>query len=302
MKRQMSRVHAEGKEASRRPSLLKQHWQELLTFAGSLLGLFFVLLNAGYIQFYEALGVRPEEVGLDRVGVLARTAGLALCAYVILLAIGLVAYCIPFIRKHPMISLCISYGILALVQVIGIVQESVWLVGVLAPVITLAMLLVFVLTHRKLGKFSTAAAVAGGTLALAMTLFAQLAAVEMRIEAAIRGYPVDPIDVFTFPVLDISAHPARVTLMDKSKPGPEALEDPNLLFLGKGPNVAAFLACGNTIIIPTDAVLVEAGRLRPYTAVRDVRLRPDSENRLAFCHCVTTNKGDCGRVLTDSAK
>lgn len=46
-----------------------------------LLALFFVVLNAGYVSFYESLGIRPEDVGFDRIAILARTAGLIPIAY-----------------------------------------------------------------------------------------------------------------------------------------------------------------------------------------------------------------------------
>jgi hypothetical protein len=48
-----------------------------LTLATALIAsVSYVLLNSAYLEFYSSLGVRPEEVGLDRLALLGRTSGL----------------------------------------------------------------------------------------------------------------------------------------------------------------------------------------------------------------------------------
>jgi hypothetical protein len=58
----------------------------------------YVLINALYVEFYDDFGVRPEDVGWDRLAVLGRVAGVAL--FVIAMA-GLIAYIYP---RHILLS------------------------------------------------------------------------------------------------------------------------------------------------------------------------------------------------------
>jgi hypothetical protein len=54
---------------------------ERLLAAGAVLGAaLYVLVNGLYIEFYDDFGVRPEQVGFDRLAVLARSAWVALVA------------------------------------------------------------------------------------------------------------------------------------------------------------------------------------------------------------------------------
>src|SRR5215467_3737667 len=50
---------------------------------GVFLALLFVVLNSAYVYFYEMLGVTPEDVGFDRLAILARTAGLLLPGFIL---------------------------------------------------------------------------------------------------------------------------------------------------------------------------------------------------------------------------
>jgi hypothetical protein len=55
----------------------------------------YVLINGIYIEFYDDFGVRPEEVGLDRLAVLARAAWVAL----VVLAAGGPLICIHQVTR-----------------------------------------------------------------------------------------------------------------------------------------------------------------------------------------------------------
>jgi hypothetical protein len=60
----------------------------------------YALLNAAYLEFYSSVGVRPEEVGLDRLALLGRTAGLlvAIIAATFLLFLAALAIYVIFRR------------------------------------------------------------------------------------------------------------------------------------------------------------------------------------------------------------
>src|SRR3954469_9219604 len=55
----------------------------------SLVPALYVLLNALYVRFYDTLGTRPEDVGLDRLAVLARAGWVAV---VVLFLTGMILY------------------------------------------------------------------------------------------------------------------------------------------------------------------------------------------------------------------
>ncbi|MGW5238637.1 hypothetical protein ACWEOW_06875 [Monashia sp. NPDC004114] len=78
----------EGEGAKREPqkaaSGVVSALQQLLGAAAVLSATLYVLVNALYIDFYDDFGVRPEQVGLDRVAVLARAAWVALIAIVLI--------------------------------------------------------------------------------------------------------------------------------------------------------------------------------------------------------------------------
>ncbi|MFE2304514.1 hypothetical protein [Streptomyces sp. NPDC059411] len=62
-------------ETSKNPiARLMLRSQSTLTWLASLAGIAFITLNSGYVDFYEKMGTRPEDVGLDRIAILARTA------------------------------------------------------------------------------------------------------------------------------------------------------------------------------------------------------------------------------------
>jgi hypothetical protein len=48
----------------------------------------------------------------------------------------------------------------------------------------------------------------------------------------------------------VKADAARAGWADKDVPAPALLRDPWLLYLGQDNQVAAFLACGRTVIVP----------------------------------------------------
>lgn len=268
-------------------------WQSLLGFGGALVGLFFVLLNSGYVRFYEELSVRPEEVGLDRVGVLARTAGIAFAVSVVVSAVIGIAYSIPFFREHRRLALCVFYIAILALCAYSLIARNYWVQGIAIPFLLLIFSFVFFTAHKRINRLVVVSGIFVGLAALCLVMRAELHAVNYRLERVANGRPVAPIKLLNFPILDISAEPAQITLLDKIEKFPVELSDPYLLFLGKGPSGVALVGCGNTVIMPTDKVSVRTGSgvdFRNYTQWRD---RNKAQLRWSFCQCVHANEDGC---------
>nr|WP_144298787.1 hypothetical protein [Streptomyces sp. TLI_235] len=69
---------AENDAKPHRAKGLKDHAASIfkaeIPLLAALAGVSFVVVNSGYVYFYEQIGIRPEEVGFDRVGIASRTA------------------------------------------------------------------------------------------------------------------------------------------------------------------------------------------------------------------------------------
>jgi hypothetical protein len=207
-----------------------------LSAVGALVvSLIYVLLNSAYLEFYESLGVRPEEVGLDRLAILGRASGLALIA---LLLAGLVDF------------LILSWWSLKLGQrTLRFIPRRFrpgmeWAperadrairLRIVAPAVVLSVGLVFA------ALATTAATIAVGRDA----------------ERAEDGIPVGPLRVGPVLLVDVSADAARAYWLDKEAPRPQLLDDPWLLYLGSSDRVVVFVACGTTVIVPADKVMPE---------------------------------------------
>ena len=275
--------------------LFKPDWQSLLGYAGALIGLLFVLLNAGYLHFYEKLGVRPEEVGLDRVGVLARTAGIAIAAFLLVFGVVVIMYAIPLVRRHRAASIYVFYAAYTAIFIYSITSGNMWIQGVVVPLFLLLIACVFVMSHKAFGKMIVVAAALAGMGGLLLALAAELSAVEYRLVRVAAGHPVKPVTLFKFHILDVSAERAQVTLLDKMEKPPIELNDPHLLFLGKGPSGVAFVGCGNTIVMPADKLLIRMGGGLEFGNSRIVD--KSASSRWEFCQCVHAGRDHC-RVST----
>jgi hypothetical protein len=196
----------------------------------------YVLLNSAYLEFYESLGVRPEDVGLDRLAILGRAIGLVLIGLLIwFLALGftIVLWLSQDTRRRLRRGLPIRF-------------REVWLYR---PE-----------RKQRTGRWKVAAPAAALCIALVLVLVAVMAAtviVGRRAESAEVGTPIGPLRVGPVLLIDINADAARVYWLDKDLPRPALFDDPWLLYLGRSDRVAVFLACGTTVIVPADKVIPE---------------------------------------------
>lgn len=280
-------------------------WQLLLGFGAGLLGLFFVLLNAGYVHFYEELSVRPEEVGLDRVGVLARTAGIALTVSVAVSAVVAITYSIPifkgffidfFLFSHRL-SLFVFYAAFAGLYVYGFIADLYWVQGIVIPFLLLLFCFAFFTLRKNIGPMVIVPSIVAGIVALCFIMRAEYHAVEFRLVHVANGHPVAPVKLLNFPILDITAEPAQITLLDNSEKLPIELSDPYLLFLGKGPSGVALVGCGNTIIMPVGSISVRTGTGIDFQNSHNWRDQEKAKSRWKFCQCVHANEGGCERLM-----
>lgn len=130
-------------------------WQALGALAASFVGIVYVLLNAGYVRFYEILGIHPEDVGFDRASVLARTAGLTLVALIVISAATALVVTIPHLEKHGRVIFVVLqalYLVFTLGTLMGWLPENPLLPSSFLG-ISLILGLGFVATHEKLNKY-----------------------------------------------------------------------------------------------------------------------------------------------------
>jgi hypothetical protein len=192
----------------------------------------YVLLNSAYLEFYESLGTRPEDVGLDRLAVLGRISGIVIDALLLAAGIALIALFAILSVKRKKVSF-------------GATLIPIW------PIVKVISPLAWQQLRRRVLFI-------GGILASFLIIGAVLvatASVGRLAERAEEGIPVSPLGPGPFAVVHVSADAARVLWLDKETVKPAVLNDPWLLYLGRSKEVAVFLACGRTVIVPADKVV-----------------------------------------------
>lgn len=251
-----------------RLSKLLPEWKSLAAVAASFLGIVYVTLNAGYVKFYEGLGIHPEEVGFDRVAILGRTASLVFIAlFIALLAIMAVAA--PQTRKA---RLRVLIGLEALAVGLanyGVVEHKTWALFLsIPPLLCLTYLLVtwtwgsaenpgtqrykpFV---KSIAKWAIGGAIFAGLIIIGWRLDDSI---QHRINKVKQGKDVQPILFGSYPLFDISATRARGTWLDRSSTPPAAFSSPDLLFLGRDSSSASFVVRGRVIVVPMLKVAIE---------------------------------------------
>lgn len=205
-----------------------------------------------------------------------------------------VAYSVPFVRAHPRISFCICYVAYFVVLAISVITSNYWMQGIVIPFLLLLFLFVFITAHKQFNRSVIVAALLTGIGALCLTLSAERHAMEYRIDRAVVGKRVKPVTLLGLPILDVTAERAHVTILDKIEEPPVELKDPHLLFLGKSSSMAAFIGCGNTVILPLDKLSIRTSN----NGMRNAEEEPKrTALRWKFCQCVHADGDDCARQL-----
>ncbi|QWA20397.1 hypothetical protein [Streptomyces osmaniensis] len=250
--------------------------------------------------------MRPEEVGLDRVGVLARTAGIALTASVAVSAVVAITYSIPifkgffigfFLFSHRL-SLFIFYAAFASLYAYAFIADHYWIQGIVIPFLLLLFCFAFFTLREHVGPMVIVPSIIAGAIALCFIMRAEYHAVKSRLSHVANGHSVAPVKLLNFPILDITAEPAQITLLNSNSAKlPIELRDPSLLFLGKGPSGVALVGCGNTIIMPTDSISVRTGMGIDFQNHHNWRDQEKAKFRWVFCQCVHANGDGCERLM-----
>jgi hypothetical protein len=245
--------------AAQTPSLLGVV-ERLLAGAAVAGAAIYVLINALYIEFYDDFGVRPEDVGLDRLAVLGRAAWVALVGIAVVGLIGY-AYAANTARNRR--------------RAFRLKQESALqdaLDRIRADNSQDA-------TKRSIDEYieeriselqreeqalrtlvTTRFILGGASLIFAVLILFGFYLFERKIEEEAarvkRGENVNGISLVV-PFIDVRATRANVTWIgDKERPS--ELGSSYLMYLGRGRDVAVFLACGRTtIVVPADAVAID---------------------------------------------
>jgi hypothetical protein len=229
----------------------KFDWAALGTVGALVASITYLLLNSAYVEFYESIGARPEDVGLDRLAILGRALGLALFALFIYgLSFGLEVLILFLLRKF-------------------------------GPPDARSQIPSPSGRHRR-NRIMLGVA---GLLACLFALLAVLVAVNKasdRAELAEKGIHVSPVSLHGPLFIDVNADYARIDWLDKNVPPPALLRDPWLLYLGGNGRVAVFMACGTTVIVPANKVVPEV--LTTGEARRRENATPsESDMRDEFC-------------------
>lgn len=207
---------------SRSPFDFLTRLAQSLTVLGALL---YGFLAIAYAAFYNALGINPEDVGLNYVTTLTRSAGLVT---ILLLALFIIA--LAFIARRASINVGPFYPFAA--DDIGPGLRR-----VLSAVIAIALIVM---------------------VAYLIRLPPQAASLARQVE---QNQPVRPIRFLGLTMLAIRAEPARVTWLSDLQQQPRQLIGYSVLYLGQANGNAVFWdpRGRHTIIIPTSNLLIEIG-------------------------------------------
>jgi len=234
---------SDAEQVSRRDD---KRWADYATLGGLgavVASVAYVLLNSAYVEFYESLGVRPEDVGFDRLAILGRALGLALVALFVVGVFFVVLALSRLPREH--------------VNSAPSSERTGW-------------------NHIRVGIAALAACL---FLMFAVTL--PIIASSRQAELVEKGMHVGPIRLGPLVLIDVSADAARIHWLDKDVAAPALLNDPRLLYLGSNNRVTVFMACGTTVIVPADKVIPEVLTTKDARLRKDAK--SSQEDRRMFC-------------------
>ncbi|MFE0460311.1 hypothetical protein ACFW1A_13790 [Kitasatospora sp. NPDC058965] len=289
--------------ARRRPEGLPT-LQALAAVSASFVGILFVILNVGYVSYFEGLGVHPEQVGFDRAAVLGRTASIALVG--IFLAMTILVGIAGFrgwlgitdakwreFRKRAWVMLLVVGTML----VVGLLSELVY--GIVTHrfyVLNIGLMVPLIIILVAAGSVQTPKAIIGASLVvlafLGIFLWQEQDGLHRRVQSVrSSNRPIESISFAQLPVIDIATVPVRPEWLDKSSDMPQELSDPRLLYLGRDAGSVAFVACGRSFVVPSAKVGIVT-LPKSSEAVKD-------DARTRFCGCVLANSSmDCREKLS----
>jgi hypothetical protein len=208
--------------------------ERLLAGAAVLGAGLYVLVNALYIEFYDDFGVRPEQVGFDRLAVLARSAWVALIVVALIGPVGIVV-----VRRS-------QQKLWGQLEVEWSEEEEAEFSGLSAAELRERNL--------RLDQVKSAVDMLRGIAMLLLVVSAAVVAgfvllawlVEREAERVADGHNVNGLGPLV-PFIDVRANRAEVMWLDPDKTAPAGLEDAEYVaYLGSGADTTVLLACGET--------------------------------------------------------
>jgi hypothetical protein len=182
-------------------------------------GAIYVLINMLYVEFYDDFSVRPEDVGWDRLTVLGRAAWVALVGIAVVGTIGW-TYATITTRGRKREEEKEEHRR----------QRTRRLLGAALLASTMLILVGFLILQRQ---------------------------VEDEAARVKRGENANGVS-FIVPFIDVRATRAKVTWLGDKEKRPVELGSPYLMYLGRGRDVAVFLACGRTtVLVPANDVAID---------------------------------------------
>jgi hypothetical protein len=219
--------------------------ERLLAAAAVLGATIYVLMNAVYVEFYDDFGVRPEEVGWDRLAVVSRAAWIAVVG---ILAAGFAAWFFAILATRRMASRAPAASSQALAQ-----TESL-AVGVDRKNVEKSV------ASERIRRARSAILLRTAPLFLVMLMLAGYWSLTLQVEDEAervrRGETVSGVGLF-ISLVDVRASPAEVRWLGEASRQPPELDAPHLMYLGRGRDIAAFVVCGRTtILVPAEDVAI----------------------------------------------
>ena len=221
----------------------------------------FVLLNALYIEFLDDFGLRPEDVGIDRLAVLGRAAWIALFGLgLVAIAAAITTYTSARRLRIKSRSVDSAIGGGGETHHEGANDDE----NAQGPHPEIHKA-IKPYTFRTYYAFGAVAVAVVGLLVGFLVLRVQ---VERSADAAKDGERVGGLG-WLVEFVDIRALPARITWVS-DQPKPSFMTDRDYLYLGRGERVVAVLTCeGRTIMFRADDVIVQVLEYNSNTSAPD---------------------------------
>ena len=236
--------------------------ERLLAAAAVLGAALYVLVNGLYIEFYDDFGVRPEQVGFDRLAVLARS------AWVALIAIGLVGPLIALASMRTRRRAWRQYETARRELEAALdtgpsradsdADDASGTSGALVGRAVSNTLFERMQQAEDEVRSSFATSwVAAAVLTASLFLLAGFVLLAWRVDAEAervsQGHSSNGIGALV-PLVDVRANRADVEWLGPEEAEPEGLVDPgHLAYLGSGNGVSVFLECGQTTHVVNSA-------------------------------------------------
>jgi hypothetical protein len=243
-------VEQQGQPQAAQPLTLLGVVERLLAGVAVTGAAIYVLINALYVEFYDDFSVRPEDVGWDRLAVLGRAAWVALVGIAVVGTIGW-AYSTVTTRRRRR-DLEVERRLEKDKQKAAELGETDLLLAYYARIRMEEEEVRRLRVRRLLGAASLAS-----TVLILVGFYLLERQVEDEAARAKRGENANGVS-FIVPFIDARATRANVTWLGDKEKRPVELGSPYLMYLGRGRDVAVFLACGRTtVLVPADDVAID---------------------------------------------